>query len=136
MSRIASLVALFALACSPMPTLEGSWEGELDCGAGARYDLEVDLEVQTDTLFTGEAVAEMQCTDGACDLEFELELELDEEREDGWTLDGDADDCMLVVRDDSGSYTCPRLDDLVLEGDVIEGELEIDGLKCDLVLEP
>ena len=137
MRLFSALITLGLMACSPAPVLDGSWEGELDCGAAARYDIDIELETQTEVLFVGSGVAELVCSDGQkCDLEFEIELALDEEQESLWKLDVDMDDCELSYSGGSEDYSCPDVDDVILRDDIIEGEFEIDSLDCEMMLEP
>ena len=80
---------------------------------------------------------ELICADGTrCDLEFEVELSLDEEEKSGWKIDVDMDDCALSYSGGSEDYRCPDLDDVIFRDDVIEGEFQIESLDCDLELEP
>src|SRR5689334_18693898 len=81
--------------------LEGIWDGDLDCGAGASYATTFDLHVRgSASQFRGDGVTTWSCQDASgkllpCDFTYVVDVKVKDDKEG--KLDMTLTDCVAVV---------------------------------------
>lgn len=113
------------------PSLEGDWEGEIDCGEAGTADLKLELERDEGNEYVGEGEIKNYGCQG-CELTFEIEIEADGgfgEQE----LDLDADDCVYTSPYGTEDVTCDNdFDEVIWDG---KDTIEFENGSCDGELE-
>ena len=115
-----SFIAITATGCGTGPSLEGEWEGEMECTGGGyedeSFDVIVELE-QDDDIYEGDGEIDLGSYEGMeLRLEFSIELEKEEARGEQ-ELDAELDDCDLYVGSDSDSVSDCDVDDVEWDGE-------------------
>jgi hypothetical protein len=136
---ISVFAVLLATGCST--TLEGKWDGELDCGSWGDVDIELDLDKSSNTLFTGDGeITGFYYDNDPAELQFEIEI-TKPQLAGAQELDVELDDCEVVISG-LGSFDddCDEPEKVEWDGeDMISGEIEdflgVSGNDCDFEVE-
>ena len=122
-------------------TLDGNWDGEMDCGSWGDVDLEIDLDKKTNQVYDGDGeITGMYLDNDPATLTFDLDitkLNLSGAQE----LDLELDNCEFdVVGYESIDVDCDEPEKVEWDGEnVITGEIEdflgMDGVDCDFEIE-
>lgn len=137
---IISVLGVF-LVTGCTTSLDGNWDGEMDCGFWGDVDLEIDLDKKTNQVYDGDGeITGMYLDDDSVKVTFDLDvtkLNLSGAQE----LDLELDDCEFEV---IGAWTedmdCDDPEKVEWDGEnVITGEIEdflgMDGVDCDFEIE-
>jgi len=134
----ATLASLFLLLAAGgcTTTLDGNWEGEMDCGDWGDVDLEFDLQQSQGQMYTGEGeISGLFYNNDPATLTFEIEVtkfKLSGPQE----VDTEIDDCEIEISG-LGTYDedCDEPDNVEWDGeDELTGEVEDflgTGYDCD-----
>lgn len=137
------LVLLFAVTLSTgcVTTLEGRWDGEIDCGSWGEVDLELDIEAGQNNTYTGEGeISGFYYDSSPAVMVFDVEVRKTK-LAGAQPLDIEPDDCEVEIAG-LGTYDedCEEPEDSEWDGEnTITGEIEdflgISGNDCDFEVE-
>ena len=146
MTRILNSLFLFsflAIGCGHGPSLEGEWQGEMECGGNGyetvTFDVMMELE-REDEDYEGEGEIDLGLIDGVGYwVTFDLELEKEQPRGEQ-ELDIDLDACAIHADGGGkGDLGCDEIDDVEWDGEdeiiaEVPGFIDLDW-NCEMKLE-